>query len=70
MKILVRITIAACLIAASSLAHAQSSWSTHTRAGEYAFARGDLERAEKEFQAALEIAQGLPDEPRESRPIL
>jgi len=41
-------------------AGAQSSWSTHTRAGEYAFARGDFERAEEEFQSALEIAQGLP----------
>ena len=60
MKTLVRMTIVACLIAASSLAHAQSSWSGHTRAAEYAFARGDLERAENEFQAALEIAQGLP----------
>jgi tetratricopeptide (TPR) repeat protein len=39
---------------------AQSSWSAHTRAGEYAFARGDLERAEEEFQAALEMAQSLP----------
>jgi len=41
-------------------AGAQGGWSTHTSAGEYAFARGDLERAESEFRAALEIAQGLP----------
>jgi len=41
-------------------AGAQGSWSTHTNAGEYAFARGDLERAESEFRAALEIAQGFP----------
>jgi tetratricopeptide (TPR) repeat protein len=41
-------------------AGAQGSWSTHTSAGEYAFARGDLERAESEFRAALEIAQGFP----------
>jgi len=60
MKVLIQITVAACVIAASSLAHAQSSWSAHTRAGEYSFARGDLERAEKEFQAALEVAQALP----------
>ena len=60
MKHLVRMTLVACLIAASSLAHAQSSWGIHTRAGEYAFAQGDLERAEREFQAALEIAQGFP----------
>jgi tetratricopeptide (TPR) repeat protein len=60
MKHLVRITFAVFLIAASPFAHAQSSWSTHTRAGEYAFAQGDLERTESEFQAALEIAQGFP----------
>jgi tetratricopeptide (TPR) repeat protein len=41
-------------------AGAQSSWTAHTNAGEYAFARGDLDRAESEFRAALEIAQGLP----------
>ena len=41
-------------------AGAQGSWTAHTNAGEYAFARGDLERAESEFRAALEIAQGLP----------
>lgn len=39
---------------------AQSSWSAHTSSGEYAFARGDLDRAEAEFRAALEIAQGFP----------
>ena len=39
---------------------AQGSWSTHTSAGEYAFARGDVDRAESEFQSALEIAQGFP----------
>ena len=54
MKSLIRTTIIACLIAVPPVAQAQSSWSTHTRAAEYAFARGDLERAEKEFQAALE----------------
>ena len=41
-------------------ASAQGSWSTHTSAGEYAFARGDLDRAESEFRAALDIAQGFP----------
>ena len=41
-------------------AGAQDSWSTHTSAGEYAFARGNLERAESEFRTALEIAQGFP----------
>ena len=39
---------------------AQSSWSTHTRAGEYAFAQGNHEYAEREFQAALQIAQAYP----------
>ena len=60
MKHLIRNILVACLIAASPLAHAQSSWATHTRAGEYAFAQGDLKRAEGEFQAALEIAQRFP----------
>jgi tetratricopeptide (TPR) repeat protein len=41
-------------------AGAQGSWTAHTNAGEYAFARGDLDRAESEFRAALEIAQRLP----------
>jgi hypothetical protein len=45
---------------AASAASAQASWSSHTSAGEYAFARGDLDRAESEFRAALEIAQGFP----------
>ena len=49
--------VVAVLVAAT--AGAQSSWSAHTRAGEYSFARGDLERAENEFQAALEIAQAF-----------
>ncbi len=39
---------------------AQSSWSTHTHAGEYAFAQGNHEYAEREFQAALQIAQAFP----------
>ena len=41
-------------------AAAQSDWGSHTRAGEYAFVRGDFTRAEAEFQAALDIAQKLP----------
>jgi tetratricopeptide (TPR) repeat protein len=52
------ILFVAILIAGS--AGAQNNWSTHTNAGEYAFARGDLKRAESEFQSALEIAQTLP----------
>lgn len=39
---------------------AQSTWESHTRTGEYAFAIGDTARAEQEFQAALKIAQKLP----------
>jgi tetratricopeptide (TPR) repeat protein len=50
--------IIATLVAAA--AGAQGSWSAHTSAGEYAFARGDFGRAESEFRAALEIAQGFP----------
>jgi len=39
---------------------AQSTWESHTRTGEYAFAVGDTDRAETEFRAALTIAQKLP----------
>lgn len=39
---------------------AQGTWESHTRTGEYAFAVGDVARAEQEFRAALEIAQKLP----------
>ncbi len=45
---------------AAATAAAQEDWGSHTRTGEYAFARGDFARAEAEFQAALEIAQKLP----------
>lgn len=39
---------------------AQSTWESHTRTGEYAFAVGDTDRAEQEFRAALTIAQKFP----------
>jgi tetratricopeptide (TPR) repeat protein len=39
---------------------AQSTWESHTRTAEYAFAVGDAERAEEEFRAALELAQRFP----------
>jgi len=39
---------------------AQPTWESHTRTGEYAFAVGDIVRAESEFRAALTIAQKLP----------
>lgn len=38
----------------------QDGWSDHTAAGEWAFSRGDFERSEAEFRAALGIAQSLP----------
>ncbi len=48
------------ILVTAAAAGAQSSWSTHTRAGEYAFAQGNHEYAEREFQAALQIAQAYP----------
>jgi len=39
---------------------AQSTWESHTRTGEYAFAVGEADRAEKEFRAALSVAQKFP----------
>ena len=47
-------------VLASTSVAAQSTWESHTRTGEYAFAIGDTARAEQEFQAALKIAQRLP----------
>ena len=40
---------------------AQSNWGGRTSAGEWAFSRGNFERAEEEFRAALEIAQDFPE---------
>jgi len=48
------------LVLAATPGAAQSTWESHTRTGEYAFAVGDTDRAEQEFQAALKIAQKLP----------
>ena len=45
----------------SSLAIAQGDWATTTRGAEYAFARGQMERAESSFKKALEIAQAFPE---------
>ncbi len=59
MRARVVVVLVIATIAAFSAA-AQGSWSTRTSAGEYAFARGELDRAESEFRAALEIAQGFP----------
>jgi len=48
------------VLVTAAAAGAQSDWGTHTRAGEYAFAQGKHEYAEREFQAALQIAQAFP----------
>jgi tetratricopeptide (TPR) repeat protein len=45
---------------ASTTTTAQSGWQTHTRAGEWAFAQGDVKHAEAEFKTALTIAQDFP----------
>lgn len=57
----------AALILAAGVAvpvEAQDAWQQRTAAGEWAFRLGDLTRAEVEFRAALEIAQGLPADSR------
>ncbi len=41
-------------------AAAQDPWQYRTSAGEYAYAAGDLARAEAEFRGALDLAQRLP----------
>jgi tetratricopeptide (TPR) repeat protein len=57
-----RIVIAISIVALITTAvAAQNSWSTRTRAGEYAFARGNYDAAEAEFRAALDIANGFPE---------
>jgi tetratricopeptide (TPR) repeat protein len=53
-------TITLILLLPATAAVAQTSWSDRTRAGEWAFSRGDTARAEAEFRAALGLAQGLP----------
>lgn len=50
----------ALLLFLATPALAQTTWESHTRTGEYAFATGNTERAEQEFLAALAIAQKLP----------
>ncbi len=40
---------------------AQTNWGGRTSAGEWAFSRGNFQRAEEEFLAALEIAQDLSE---------
>jgi len=59
------IAVASILLATAALpAVAQDAWQQHTTAGEWAFRQGDQARAEREFRAALEIAQTLPPESR------
>ena len=59
------IVVALILVAGAALpAAAQDAWQQHTTAGEWAFRQGDHARAEREFRAALEIAQTLPPESR------
>lgn len=55
-----RILVAVVILLSSSWVAAQSAWESHTRTGEYAYAVGEMERAEKEFRAALDIAQSFP----------
>jgi len=50
----------AIVVLSASWATASSTWEDHTRTGEYAFAVGETDRAEQEFEAALEIAQSFP----------
>jgi tetratricopeptide (TPR) repeat protein len=54
------IAVVISLLVTSAVA-AQGSWSARTRAGEYAFARGNYDAAEAEFRAALDIANGFPE---------
>lgn len=41
---------------------AQTNWGGRASAGEWAFSRGQFDRAEEEFRAALEIAQEFPED--------
>jgi tetratricopeptide (TPR) repeat protein len=52
------IAVLICSLAATSAAI--DPWQYRTNAGEYAYASGDLVRAESEFRAALELAQAFP----------
>jgi tetratricopeptide (TPR) repeat protein len=52
-----RTTFAALILLAAGVSAAQDAWEYRTSAGEYAFANGDLDRAEEEFRGALELAQ-------------
>ncbi len=49
------------LFLATTPVMAQTNWGGRTSAGEWAFSRGDFDRAGEEFRAALEIAQDFPE---------
>jgi len=55
-----RVFLVTLAVLAANWAAAQTTWESRTRTGEYAFAIGETERAEREFKAALAIAQKLP----------
>ena len=48
------------VLLATTTVTAQGDWATVTRGAEYAFARGQMERAESGFKTALEISQTFP----------
>jgi tetratricopeptide (TPR) repeat protein len=52
--------IAILITSIAATAAALDPWEYRTNAGEFAYARGDLVRAEAEFRAALELAQEFP----------
>lgn len=54
-------TLLILMILATTPVAAQTNWGGRTSAGEWAFSRGDFDRAGEEFQAALEIAQDFPE---------
>jgi tetratricopeptide (TPR) repeat protein len=57
----VRIACIAVLIGSlTATSLALDPWEYRTNAGEYAYASGDLDRAEAEFRAALELAHAFP----------
>lgn len=60
MKIRLCLTLSSFLLAAATVS-AQGDWGAVTRSAEYAFARGQMTRAESEFQKALDIAQRFPE---------
>ncbi len=54
-------TLLVLLFLATTPVMAQTNWGGRTSAGEWAFSRGDFQRAHEEFRAALDIAQDFPE---------